>query len=416
MAKTVIGAYDDRTEAERVVQALADEGFSRNDISLMVRHEGAEAGDGERGRGNKAGEGAGIGAGIGAVLGGAGGLLVGLGLLTIPGIGPVLAAGPLAAALAGAGIGAGAGALVGALVGLGIPEEEAEYYAEAIRRGSTLVAVKAQDNMANRALSIMSRFNAVDIEDRAESWRAEGWMPASTDVRETARQDTGQRATMRRDEGADFEEVQEELRVGKREVDRGGVRVRSHTIEEPVEEDVTLREEHVDVQRKPVDRHASENDLGAFQEGSVEFRETAEEPAVEKQARVTEEVHVGKRAQERKETIRDTLRRVEVEVDDISGRSDAGDYSKFDNAYRRHFLDTYGTSSHDYGYYEPAYQYGSDLARSNRYSNRDWSDIEMDIRGSWEQQNPGTWDDVKDAIRQGFYAIRGERETTRSGR
>src|SRR5690606_38716981 len=121
-------------------------------------HMGSEMGSG-------AAEGAGVGAGIGAVLGGLGGLLVGLGALTIPGIGPVIAAGPLAAALTGlAGAGAGAvaggvtGGLIGALTGLGVPEENAQYYAEGIRRGGVLVTARVADNRTSEAVDILNRY------------------------------------------------------------------------------------------------------------------------------------------------------------------------------------------------------------------------------------------------------------------
>jgi hypothetical protein len=116
----------------------------------------------------------GHGAGIGAVVGGLGGLLVGLGALAIPGIGPVLAAGPLAAALgalAGAGIGAAAGGLIGAMVDMGIPEDQAELYSEGVRRGATLVIVRASDERAEDAVRIMNQFNPIDINRRSEEWR-----------------------------------------------------------------------------------------------------------------------------------------------------------------------------------------------------------------------------------------------------
>jgi len=117
-------------------------------------------------------EAAGTGAVGGGILGGLAGLLVGLGALTIPGIGPVLAAGPLAAALgttlAGAGIGAAAGGLVGALVGIGVPEEEAEYYAEGVRRGGVLVSVHASDATADDATSALRSSGALDVETERE--------------------------------------------------------------------------------------------------------------------------------------------------------------------------------------------------------------------------------------------------------
>jgi len=113
--------------------------------------------------------------------------------------------------------------------------------------------------------------------------------------------------------------VEEELQVGKREVERGGVRVRTEVQERPVEEKVNLREEHVRVERRPVDRPASEADINrARQGGTIEVREKAEQPVVQKQARVVEEVVVGKEATQRTETVRDTVRRTDVDVEETN--------------------------------------------------------------------------------------------------
>jgi uncharacterized protein (TIGR02271 family) len=115
--------------------------------------------------------------------------------------------------------------------------------------------------------------------------------------------------------------VEEELRVGKQEVEGGGARVTTRVEETPVEEQVPLREERVEVERRPADRPVSEADLAALQEGTVEVRERREEPVVEKQARVTGEVGIRKEVEERTEAVQDTVRRTEVDVEDRSGRS-----------------------------------------------------------------------------------------------
>jgi hypothetical protein len=188
MARTVVALYDDFTTANNVVKDLIDHGFNREDISLMASDAAGEYNTYLTGQTSADYEtsatasGAGVGAGIGAVLGGLGGLLVGLGALVIPGIGPVIAAGPLAAALsglAGAGIGAVAGGvtggLLGALVDMGLPEEEAQYYTEGIRRGGTLVTVQSADHMADQARDVMNRYNPVDINERVSNWRERGW-------------------------------------------------------------------------------------------------------------------------------------------------------------------------------------------------------------------------------------------------
>lgn len=188
MAKTVVALYDDFNSANDAVKELVNNGFSRSNISIM-----ANDASGQYSRelnsnvpaaapASGASEGAGVGAGVGALVGGLGGLLIGLGALTIPGIGPVLAAGPLAAALtglAGAGVGAVAGGvaggLIGALVDMGVPEDTAGAYVEGIRRGGNLVTVKTDDQMAAKAVEILNRHQPVDVNDRVAQWRQAGW-------------------------------------------------------------------------------------------------------------------------------------------------------------------------------------------------------------------------------------------------
>src|SRR5262245_53436597 len=150
--KTIVALYDDLNEARRVVEDLVNNGVDREDISLMAGdphgNYASELAVPES-TANEAADGAAVGAVGGAVVGGLGGILLGLGALAIPGLGPVIAAGPIVAGLVGAGIGAAAGGLVGALVGWGVPEEEAAYYTEGVRRGATLVSVRSPDMMVD---------------------------------------------------------------------------------------------------------------------------------------------------------------------------------------------------------------------------------------------------------------------------
>ena len=115
--------------------------------------------------------------------------------------------------------------------------------------------------------------------------------------------------------------VKEDLKVGKRDVERGGARIRSRIIERPVEENIRLREEHVVVNRRPVDREISDADLKNFRPGEMELTEHAEVPIVGKQARVVEEVEVGKNVTERQETVRDTVRSTDVDVEQIDDKT-----------------------------------------------------------------------------------------------
>ena len=331
MTKTAVALYDDFPSAQRTVQELADAGFQREDISLMANNaEGIysdEAGAAAAGTTTVADEGGGgtaTGAGVGAAVGGIGGLLVGLGTLAIPGIGPVVAAGPLAATLVGAGTGALAGGLIGSLTDAGVPEEEAGYYAEGVRRGGTLVAVRTDDADVDRAAALMERHNPVDIETRASAWRESGWtgfdtaaapLAASEMTREPVTS-TDREATADRE--AHIPIIEEDVRVGKREVERGGVRVRSYVTEKPVEEAIQLRDETVRVERRAADRPVDPAEADeAFKESWVEVKETDEEAVVSKEARVVEEVVVGKDTETREEHVRDKVRRTDVEVENI---------------------------------------------------------------------------------------------------
>lgn len=361
MSKTVVGLFDDFPDAQNVVRDLSTAGFRRESISIAANQtasgytgDGSDFGAGTSDTGHAVKKDAGIGAGVGGVIG----LLTGLGLLAIPGVGPILAAGPIAAALGigaaatstvvGAGIGAVAGGLIGGLTHLGVPKEHAEYYAEGVRRGGTLVTVDAPDNQAQQAVDIMNGNGAVDIDTRGAAYRSGGYTGytetaapyamaditrerdtyrtaapamASTETIGTANTGTlgtANTGTMSNVSGETvIPVVEEEIVVGKRQVQSGGARIHTYVTETPVQESVTLHEEQVTVERRPVDRAVTEADL-AFGEKSIEVTATAEEAVVGKTSRVVEEVVVGKTATDRTETVRDTVRRTDVEVEDLS--------------------------------------------------------------------------------------------------
>ena len=325
--KTIVGMFDNLSDANAAVSDLTNLGITRKDISVITHRKDATDRTDTRSdtrddvadhKETHAAEGAGTGAGVGAVVGAGAGILASLGLLAIPGIGPLLAAGPIVAALSGAGIGAAAGGIVGGLIGLGIPEEDAAEYEEGVRRGGTVVTVRVDDANAPQAADILDRHHAVDMQTRTQQWRSTGWAPKSTGARTTTTApNTSTRPAAR---GTDTAEqripiVNESLSVGKREVDRGGVRLYSHVTEQPVTEEVRLRQERVSVERRPADRPATEEDLKTFKDGTVEIHERSEEAVVQKKAKVTGEVVVRKDVQEKTETVRDTVRRTDVKVD-----------------------------------------------------------------------------------------------------
>lgn len=167
--KTVTGLYDDYTTAQETVRKLETAGIPSDDISIVSHNAHKD---------NNAGDGAGVGAGIGAAIGGTGGLLAGLGLLAIPGVGPVVAAGWLAAtaagALGGALVGGAAGGLIGALTESGVSEEDANLYAEGVRRGGTLITARVSDDKFALAHGIISSTN-VDLDQRRTAYQQDGW-------------------------------------------------------------------------------------------------------------------------------------------------------------------------------------------------------------------------------------------------
>ena len=165
----VFGIYPDYVSVERAVEALKDAGYRNTDISALFP-ENAGTKDFAHEKGTKAPEGATAGAGTGAVLGGTLGWLAGIGSLAIPGVGPLIAAGPIVAALAGAGVGGAVGGLTGALVGMGIPEYEAKRYEGRVKSGGILLSVHADDSKwTARAKEILERTGAHDISSTGET-------------------------------------------------------------------------------------------------------------------------------------------------------------------------------------------------------------------------------------------------------
>ena len=222
------------------------------------------------------------------------------------------------------------------LDGLSLPEGDATLVREGFRRGGGVVYAEVPDGRFEEVANVLEASGAVDLDALEAEWRKEGWTGSTTGAATgTATATTGVSTgasgatvalsgTARGGEvqrlGAAGEEripvVEERLRVGKREVGHGRVRIRSYVVETPVQEQVTLHEERVNVERRTVDRPLTGADEALFQERVIEATETAEEAVVAKEARVIEEVSLRKTAEERTETVRDTVRRTEVEVED----------------------------------------------------------------------------------------------------
>lgn len=310
----------------------------------------------------------------------------------------------------------------------GDDKENAGHYSEAVRRGGTVVAVTVVDEVrAEQARAMLASAGAVDIDKRAENWRQDGYAgfdPAAAPYKseqiaaersryQTAAgmQSSGDTRASQVADGTVLPVVREDLEVGKREEDLGTVRVFSRTEMRPVEEQVQLREERAEIERRTVDRPATEADLKAFEDGkAIEINETSERPVVSKTARVVEEVVVGTQASTRTETISDQVRNTVVEVDKTGASTAADGMASPD--YRSHYQSNMSSLGGTYEDYAPAYQYGSTLRSDPRYANRSWDEVEADAQSDWTSRNPdgaSTWGKAKMAVKHGWESMTGRR-------
>lgn len=401
MANTVIGVYDNYSEAQAAQSELLSSGFARTDVTMSPSEDTPDA----RQR---------------------------------------LLGSEHASTGSSSSSGTGIGHFFRQLFGMDDQSEHTDMYSEAIRRGSYMVSVDVQDDaQRDMATDIMNRHDPVDIDERSSQWRSEGWSGSGTSAssplsgQDLTQQSSAQSMTnggmtqgttqgmtqgttqglTQAQSGASgttrtnveneisIPVIQEELAIGKREVQRGGVRVFQRVTETPVKETVQLREEHVSVERHAVDQPATEADLAAFKDASFELRETAEEAVVAKTARIVEEVVVNKEVTEQAATVSDTVRRSDVEVEKIptTTTSTTTQTASGDDEFRQHWQTSHGASGGRYEDYAPAYQYGAQAASSEQFKGHGWTDSEADIRSDWERRNPGsTWDKVKDSVRFGW--------------
>ena len=294
-------------------------------------------------------------------------------------------------------------------------------YEGAVSGGKCVITLSA-DSLpeVERAADIVERFGPIDIDEHSDGvgkmassgamlqGSQSGMQSYSTSAQSaTTQQGNLSAGSMQRDtametgrtgEARSIPVVEEQLKVGKREVQRGGVRIFSRVVETPVNESVSLREEHVDVQRRTVDQPINPGDAAAFKEQSIEMRETSEEAVVQKSARVVEEGTVGKQVNQRQEQIQDSVRHTEVEVERLGGMDDDSDY-------RKHYQSNFAASGGAYDDYAPAYTYGSQMR--GQYAGRQWDEVESDLRTDWESRNrssggASTWEKMKAAVRHGW--------------
>ncbi len=357
--KTVVGMFSDVNEAQRSFEDLMRFGVGANDISVVTHRRTSRAVDGLK-----------------------------LSSIDAKDAGPLAARGPVAAMLT-----RDPHRLLSSLEDAGVSSQLAEQYVAAVREGETLEFVMVEDRNAERVVEIMRR-HAAGYDATGESngtglaSAVSQAQPGSSATHEAGPRESAERAPLVdkapfREDGQIIPILREELQVGKREIERGAVHVGVRVTERPVSEHITLREEHVEIERRPVDRAPLPDEI-AFQNSEIDLIEHGEEVVVSKQARVVEEVRLHTRVDEHDETINANLRSTEVEVDRPSGDR---------SAYASHLASVDRNAS--FAEAEPAYQFGRTLVGS---PNEQWTDIESNARASWETKHPGTWERFKNAI------------------
>jgi len=269
MTHTVVGLFEDRAHAQAVMNELIAEGFVKEHIDISNRR---FAGDDEYSLTDETTDTAGRGEGIGDRITNFFNNL------------------------------------------FGDDETTARNYSTAASDADAILTVQVDsEERAETAREIFDRHDAMDVDEHGTS----GYGTAAGVTGRTAATGSEVDTDTNLTDRATIPVVEENLKVGKREVERGGARIRSRIIDRPVEESVRLREEHVVVNRHPVDREITDADMKNFRPGEMELTERAEVPVVGKEARVVEEVEIGKNVTEREETVRDTVRATEVDVDEI---------------------------------------------------------------------------------------------------
>jgi len=341
------------------------------------------------------------------------------------------AGGGSAGALAGAGIGAAVGGPVGAAVGAGVGAVAGSAAGAAIDYESHESEFRTEYESSTKGKGAhkweevspayrygWESYNRPEYQGKSWSdvsshlqkgWTGQGEYSAYEPYIKNAWERRGRFANKSGDEAV-VPVIEEELQVGKRKVEKGGVRVSKTVTETPVEADVNLHEEHVKVKRRTVDRPATGEDLRAFQEGTIELKESAEEAVVSKRARVIEEVVLSKEGHDKTHKVRDKVRKTDVDVQEVDTPATVTDqgFETFRPTFEKHYKSKYAKGDISLEEFTPAYRFGHTLATDDRYRTGEWSAIEPEARKHWESKNEGTWEEFKDAIHHAWDKARGK--------
>jgi stress response protein YsnF len=205
------------------------------------------------------------------------------------------------------------GSFFGSLFGT---NDEAEKHTRAARQGWVVTVHADSRQEAEKVAEVLDTYGAVDVD---ESGIQNTTQPGAAVPPQGIAQDRTDRTDVT---DSTIPIMEERMNVGKREVETGGIRMRSRIVERPVEEHLRLREEHIEIERNRVNRPATERDFQNFKEGETTITERKEVPVVNKEARVVEEIKIGKHTEQREETVRGTVRKTDVDVDKLNPEND----------------------------------------------------------------------------------------------
>jgi uncharacterized protein (TIGR02271 family) len=327
MSQTVIGIFENENEAQQAVQNLISQGFNREDVDVASSSASQSTSESSHSDNDDS-------------------------------------------------FGSSISNFFGSL--FGSDDDRTSSYSEVAKRGITVTVHARSESEAERAADVLDDNGAVDIDEKASQYRgnqaygsdlsSDSAFPGISDTNtsasdynqnpvtgnasgsdynqnditdNTSGSDFNQNPVTGSVSGSDFNQnnineqsipiIEENLQVGKREVQSGGARLRSRIVEKPVEESVRLRSERVNIERNPVNRQADEADFNTFEEGTIEMREHKEVPVVGKEAWVTEEISLNKEVEEREETIRDTVRSTEVDVENLTDEQRLSNSTSYSN-------------------------------------------------------------------------------------
>jgi stress response protein YsnF len=269
-----------------------------------------------------------------------------------------------------------------------IPAPDVDVYLQGVRDGGTIITANVADSAVERAASVMSSFKMVNIRERAATMQGV----------------YGQLSDPAQNENV-LEVIEEDLEVGTEEVERGRMRIYTVVTEREVQQDVKLRDETIRVNRRPVNRTVITNpDL--FKQKSFEMVEIDEIAKVRKTVKVVEEVSLGKEVVQKIETIKETLRRQDVEIEEVKT---ARTFTEYDTDFRSFYTTNLANSGVTYEELQPAYNYGYKLATTEPFRSSPWSAVEADAKGIWEDKNPNTWEQNQTVIKYAWEKVRSAR-------